>query len=160
MAKKKCDAATENQCCGMKLQPLGDRVVVRRDESEERTAGGLYLPETAKNKPSRGVVVSIGDGRILDDGSRSKFAVQEGDRVLFLSYAGEDLKFGEDEFLLMRESDILAIIKWAPIRAAAVGVPIRSPSLLHGFRFVRFRSVRAVTLTIKIQTSIKEYCNG
>ncbi|MBQ2038073.1 MAG: co-chaperone GroES [Thermoguttaceae bacterium] len=95
----------------MKLQPLGDRVVVRRDESEERTAGGLYLPETAKNKPSRGVVVSIGDGRILDDGSRSKFAVQEGDRVLFLSYAGEDFKFGEDEFLLMRESDILAIIK-------------------------------------------------
>ena len=142
MAKKKCDAATENQCCGMKLQPLGDRVVVRRDESEERTAGGLYLPETAKNKPSRGVVVSIGDGRILDDGSRSKFAVQEGDRVLFLSYAGEDFKFGEDEFLLMRD------------------VPIRSPSLLHGFRFVRFRSVRAVTLTIKIQTSIKEYCNG
>ena len=111
MAKKKCDAATENQCCGMKLQPLGDRVVVLRDESEERTAGGLYLPETAKNKPSRGVVVSIGDGRILDDGSRSKFAVQEGDRVLFLSYAGEDFKFGEDEFLLMRESDILAIIK-------------------------------------------------
>ncbi|MBQ1337877.1 MAG: co-chaperone GroES [Thermoguttaceae bacterium] len=95
----------------MKLQPLGDRVVVRRDESEERTAGGLYLPETAKNKPSRGVVVSIGDGRILDDGSRSKFVVQEGDRVLFLSYAGEDFKFGEDEFLLMRESDILAIIK-------------------------------------------------
>ncbi|MGN1064650.1 MAG: co-chaperone GroES [Thermoguttaceae bacterium] len=95
----------------MKLQPLGDRVVVRRDESEERTAGGLYLPETAKNKPSRGVVVSIGDGRILDDGSRSKFTVQEGDRVLFLSYAGEDFKFGEDEFLLMRESDILAIIK-------------------------------------------------
>ncbi|MBP5622668.1 MAG: co-chaperone GroES [Thermoguttaceae bacterium] len=110
MTKKKCDAATENKC-GCKLQPLGDRVVVRRDESEERTAGGLYLPDSAKNKPSRGVVVSIGDGRVLDDGSRSKFAVQEGDRVLFLSYAGEDFKFGEDEFLLMRESDILAIIK-------------------------------------------------
>lgn len=111
MTKKKCDAATESQCCcGMKLQPLGDRVVVRRDESEERTAGGLYLPETAKNKPSRGVVVSVGDGRILDDGTRSKFTVQEGDRVLFLSYAGEEFKFGDDEFLLMRESDILAII--------------------------------------------------
>ncbi len=111
MTKKKCDAATESQCCcGMKLQPLGDRVVVRRDESEERTAGGLYLPETAKNKPSRGVVVSVGDGRILDDGTRSNFTVQEGDRVLFLSYAGEEFKFGDDEFLLMRESDILAII--------------------------------------------------
>jgi len=112
MAKKKCDAAAETKCsCGMKLQPLGDRVVVRRDETEERTAGGLYLPETAKNKPARGVIVSVGDGRMLDDGSRSKFQVAEGDRVLFLSYAGEDFKFGEDEFLLMRESDILAIIK-------------------------------------------------
>ena len=110
MAKNKGDAATETKC-GCKLQPLGDRVVVRRDDSEERTAGGLYLPDSAKNKPSRGVVVSVGDGRVLDDGSRSKFVVQEGDRVLFLSYAGEDFKFGEDEFLLMRESDILAIIQ-------------------------------------------------
>lgn len=111
MAKKKCDAASETKCsCGMKLQPLGDRIVVRRDETEAVTAGGLYLPETAKNKPSRGVVVSVGDGRVLDDGTRSKFTVQEGDRVLFLSYAGEDFKFGDNEFLLMRESDVLAII--------------------------------------------------
>ena len=95
----------------MKLQPLGDRVVIRRDESEEKTAGGLYLPETAKDKPARGIVVSIGDGRVLDDGTRSKFTVKEGDKVVFLSYAGEDFKFGEDEFLLMRESDILAIIQ-------------------------------------------------
>ena len=112
MAKKKCDAATEAQCCcGMKLQPLGDRVVIRRDETEDRTAGGLFLPETAKDKPARGVVVSVGDGKVLEDGTRSKFTVQEGDRVLFLSYAGEDFKFGENEFLLMRESDILAIIQ-------------------------------------------------
>ncbi|MDO4586379.1 MAG: co-chaperone GroES [Planctomycetia bacterium] len=111
MAKKKSECSSETkQCCGMKLQPLGDRVVIRRDESEERTAGGLYLPETAKNKPARGTVISIGDGRILEDGSRSEFTVQEGDRVIFLSYAGEDFKFGEDEYLLMRESDILAII--------------------------------------------------
>ncbi|MDO5309133.1 MAG: co-chaperone GroES [Planctomycetia bacterium] len=95
----------------MSLQPLGDRVVVRRDESDERTAGGLYLPDSAKDKPARGVVVSVGGGRLLDDGTRSKFTVQEGDRVLFLSYAGEDFKFGENEFLLMRESDILAIIQ-------------------------------------------------
>ncbi len=110
MAKKNSDAAEAKCGCGMKLQPLGDRVVVRRDESEEKTAGGLYLPDTAKNKPSRGVVVSVGDGKMLDDGTRAKFTVQEGDRVLFLSYAGEDFKFGDCEFLLMRESDILAII--------------------------------------------------
>ncbi|MBR0224438.1 MAG: co-chaperone GroES [Thermoguttaceae bacterium] len=94
----------------MNLQPLGDRVIIRRDESEEVTAGGLYLPDSAKNKPARGVVVSVGDGRLLDDGSRSKFTVQEGDHVIFLSYAGEDFKFGDCEFLIMRESDILAIV--------------------------------------------------
>ncbi len=97
--------------CGMKLQPLGDRVVIRRDESEEKTAGGIFLPDSAKDKPSRGIVVSIGDGRVLDDGTRSAFTVKEGDRVLFLSYAGEEFKFGDDQLLLMRESDILAIIK-------------------------------------------------
>ncbi|MCF0234174.1 MAG: co-chaperone GroES [Thermoguttaceae bacterium] len=110
MAKKKCDGASEQCSCGCKLQPLGDRIVVRRDEAEEKTAGGLYLPESAKNRPSRGVVVSVGDGRLLDNGQRSSFEVKEGDRVLFLSYAGEDFKFGDDEFLLMRESDVLAII--------------------------------------------------
>lgn len=110
MSKKKSEPCTG--CgCGMKLQPLGDRVVIRRDESETRTTGGIYLPETAKNKPSQGVVVSIGDGRVLEDGSRSKFSVKEGDRVAFLSYAGEDFKFGSGEFLLIRESDILAIIE-------------------------------------------------
>ncbi len=110
MSKKKSDAAC-GCSCGMKLQPLGDRVVVRRDESEEKTAGGLFLPDSAKDKPARGVVVSLGDGRVLDDGTRSAFTVKEGDRVLFLSYAGEEFKFGDEEFLLMRESDILAVIK-------------------------------------------------
>ncbi len=110
MAKKKSDASDANCGCGMNLQPLGDRVIIRRDESEEVTAGGLYLPDSAKNKPARGVVVSVGDGRLLDDGSRSKFTVQEGDHVIFLSYAGEDFKFGDCEFLIMRESDILAIV--------------------------------------------------
>ena len=110
MAKKKSDTAC-GCSCGMKLQPLGDRVVVRRDESEEKTAGGIFLPDSAKDKPARGVVVSLGDGRLLDDGTRSSFTVKEGDRVLFLSYAGEEFKFGDDEYLLMRESDILAVIK-------------------------------------------------
>ncbi|MDO5555070.1 MAG: co-chaperone GroES [Planctomycetia bacterium] len=107
MAKK---SACSGSPCGMKLQPLGDRVVVRRDESEDRTAGGIYLPESAKNKPARGIIVSVGDGRLLDDGSRSKFSVKEGDRVIFLSYAGEEFKFGDNELLLMREGDILAVV--------------------------------------------------
>jgi len=113
MAKKKaenCGCKSDSKCCGMKIQPLGDRVVVRREESEEKTAGGIYLPDTAKNKPARGVVVSIGDGRVLDDGTRSTFQVHEGDRVVFLSYAGEEFKVGDSELLLMRESDILAVI--------------------------------------------------
>lgn len=113
MAKKK-EAKSETKCkscCGTKLQPLGDRVVVRREESESVTAGGIVLPDSAKDKPSRGKVVSIGNGRLLDDGSRSKLQVKPGDRVLFLSYAGENFKHGEDELLLMREDDILAVIE-------------------------------------------------
>jgi chaperonin GroES len=92
------------------LQPLGDRVVVEREESEERTSGGIVLPDTAKDKPSRGTVLSVGTGRLLDDGSRAKMQVKEGDRVLFTSYAPETIKIGEDEYLLMREEDILAVI--------------------------------------------------
>src|SRR5690349_7607264 len=95
----------------LKLQPLGDRVVVRREESEERTAGGIVLPDAAKEKPTRGVVEAIGNGKLLDDGSRGKLQVQVGDRVLFSSWAGETFKVGaEDELLLMREEDILAVL--------------------------------------------------
>jgi len=95
----------------LKLQPLGDRVVVERDESEEVTSGGIVLPDSAKDKPARGTVVSVGTGRLLDDGSRGEFQVKKGDRVLFSSYAPETIKFGEDELLLMREEDILAVIE-------------------------------------------------
>ncbi|MBI3838697.1 MAG: co-chaperone GroES [Planctomycetia bacterium] len=95
----------------VKLQPLGDRVVVEREESEAKTAGGIVLPDTAKDKPSRGTVIAIGDGRLLDDGKRSKLQVKVGDKVLFTSYAPETIKLGEDELLLMREEDILAIIE-------------------------------------------------
>jgi len=92
------------------LQPLGDRVVIRRETAEEKTKGGLYLPDTAKDKPARGTVVNIGDGKLLDNGTRAPFQIREGDKVLFLSYAGEEFKIGDDELLLMRESDVLAII--------------------------------------------------
>ena len=95
---------------GLKLQPLGDRVVIRRDESEATTAGGIVLPETAKDKPARGVVVSVGDGKLLDNGTRSEFQVKAGDRVIFSSYAGETFKVDDEEMLLMREDDLLAVI--------------------------------------------------
>jgi chaperonin GroES len=95
----------------IKLQPLGDRVVVERDESEEVTSGGIVLPDSAQDKPARGVVVSVGDGRLLDDGSRSALQVKVGDRVIFSSYAGEMFKVDDDELLLMREDDILAVVE-------------------------------------------------
>jgi chaperonin GroES len=95
---------------GTKLQPLGDRVVVEREESEAKTAGGILLPDSAKNKPARGVVVSVGEGRLLDNGTRQTLQVEPGDRVVFTSYAGENFKVGDQELILMREDDILAIL--------------------------------------------------
>jgi chaperonin GroES len=92
------------------LQPLGDRVVIQRDSSEDVTSGGIVLPESAKDKPARGTIVSVGDGRLLKDGSRSEFQVKKGDRVLFSTYGGENFEINDEEWLLMREDDILAII--------------------------------------------------
>jgi chaperonin GroES len=94
----------------LKLQPLGDRVVVRREEGEERTAGGILLPDAAKEKPTRGVIEAVGNGKLLDDGTRGKLQVKAGDRVLFTTWAGETFKVGDEELLLMREEDILAIL--------------------------------------------------
>jgi chaperonin GroES len=96
---------------GIKLQPLGDRVVVQREESLEKTAGGIVLPDSAKDKPARGRVVSVGQGKVLDDGSRSELQGKVGDRVVFSSYAGESFKVADEELLLMREDEILAIIE-------------------------------------------------
>jgi len=95
----------------IKLQPLGDRVVVQREESEETTAGGIVLPDSAQDKPARGTIVSVGDGKLLDDGTRGDFQVKAGDRVIFSSYAGESVNVDDDELLLMREDDILAVIE-------------------------------------------------
>ena len=92
------------------LQPLGDRLVVQRDESEETTAGGIVLPDSAQDKPARGIVLSIGQGRMLKDGSRAAMQVKEGDRILFTSYGPEELTVGDQALLLMREEDVLAII--------------------------------------------------
>ena len=93
------------------LRPLNDKVIVRRLEAEAKTAGGVILPDTAKEKPRQGTVEAIGDGRLLDNGERATFAVKAGDRVLFSSYAGSDIKVDGEELLVMGEEDILAILE-------------------------------------------------
>ncbi len=105
-------AATATKKKGkVKLQPLGDKVVVERDESEDVTAGGIVLPDSAKDKPSRGTIVAVGTGKTLDDGSRGEMQVKVGDRVLFTSYAPETIEIDDNEYLLMSEGDILAVIE-------------------------------------------------
>ncbi len=93
------------------IRPLGDKVLVKRLEAEERTAGGIVLPDTAKEKPKRGTVVSIGDGRMLDSGSRHPLQVRKGDQVLFTSYAGTEIKIDGEEMIIMDEGDILAVVE-------------------------------------------------
>jgi len=95
----------------MKIRPLGDKVLVQRLEAETKTAGGIVLPDTAKEKPQRGKVVSVGKGKVLDDGTVRKMQVKKGDMVLFTSYAGTEVKIGGKEHLIMSESDIMAIIE-------------------------------------------------
>lgn len=95
----------------MKIRPLADRVLVQRLEAENKTAGGIVLPDTAKEKPQRGKIISVGNGKILDDGTRQKLQVKKGNQVLFTSYAGTDIKIDGKEYLIMNESDILAIIE-------------------------------------------------
>ena len=93
---------------GIRLVPLGDRVVLKREAAEETTAGGIVLPDSAQDKPQRGEVVAVGDGHVKNDGTKVPLTVQEGDKVIFSSYAGDDITVGDDEYLLLRESDILA----------------------------------------------------
>jgi len=95
----------------MKLKPLGDRVIVRRSEAQEKTAGGILLPDSAKNKPQRGEVLAVGPGKMLKDGTRRTLQVKEGDKVLFTSWAGDEFRERRgDEILVMREEDILAVL--------------------------------------------------
>jgi chaperonin GroES len=92
------------------VKPLGDRVFVKVSASEEKTAGGLYLPDTAKEKPQVGEIVAIGPGTRNDDGSRQELEVKIGDKVLYSKYAGTDVKLGTDEYVLLSEKDILAVV--------------------------------------------------
>lgn len=95
----------------MKIKPLADRVLVERLEAETKTAGGIVLPDSAKEKPQKGKIISVGNGKVLDDGTVRKLQVKKGDLVLFTSYAGTDVKIGTKEYLIMSESDIMAIIE-------------------------------------------------
>lgn len=97
----------------MNLQPLGDRVIVKPLEAEEKTKGGIVLPDTAKEKPQEGEIVAVGKGKVLDDGKTKELGVKVGDRVLYGKYSGTDVKLrdGDDDLLIMHEDDILAIVK-------------------------------------------------
>ena len=95
----------------VRLQPLGDRVVVERDESEQTTAGGIVLPDSAQNAPARGRILAVGNGKLTNDGKRAPLQVKINDRVIFTSYAGEKFETDDGELLLMREDDILAVIE-------------------------------------------------
>ncbi|MEY4191683.1 MAG: co-chaperone GroES [Planctomycetota bacterium] len=94
----------------MALKPLNDKIVVKRLEADDKTAGGILLPDSAKEKPKQGKVLSLGEGRVLDTGKRASFQVKEGDKVLFSSYAGSEIQIDGQEYLIMTEDDILAIV--------------------------------------------------
>jgi len=90
------------------LQPLGERVIVKPSEQESTTKGGIFLPDTAKEKPQEGEVVAVGPGRVTDDGTRVAMELSAGDKVIYSKYAGTEYKDGDDEYLILRESDVLA----------------------------------------------------
>ena len=101
MAKKKLPS----------VKPIGDKILVKRVEAEEMTKGGIVLPDNAKEKPKEGRVIGVGEGRSTEEGKRVAFQVKEGDKVLFTSYAGTEIKIGGEEYVIMSEDDVLAILE-------------------------------------------------
>jgi chaperonin GroES len=95
----------------MNVVPLNDKILVKRLEAEEKTPGGIVLPDTAREKPKQGEVLALGDGKLLDNGQRAPFQVKVGDRVLFTSYAGNEVTVDGKEYLLMTEDDVLAVVE-------------------------------------------------
>jgi chaperonin GroES len=95
----------------MKIRPLQDRVIVRRIKEEDKTKGGLYIPDTAKEKPAEGTIIAVGNGKILEDGTVRKLDVKEGDRVLFGKYSGNEVKIDGEEHLILREDEILGVLE-------------------------------------------------
>lgn len=94
-----------------KIRPLQDRIIVERIESDEKTASGLYIPDSAKEKPQQGRVVAVGKGRVREDGSIQPLDLKKGDRILFGKYSGSDIKIDSNEYLIMREDDVLGVIE-------------------------------------------------
>jgi chaperonin GroES len=99
------------QATATKLKPLGDKVVVRPTQREETTKSGIVLPDTAKEKPQEGVIVAVGTGRVLDNGERATLEVSEGQKVLYAKYAGTEVKLDGEEYLILSEKDILAVLE-------------------------------------------------
>jgi len=95
------------------IRPLNDRIIVRRMEDQEQMRGGLYIPDTAKEKPQEGEVIAVGNGRLLDNGTRVAMDVKAGDRVLFGKYAGTEIKLDGEEYLILREDDVLGVVETA-----------------------------------------------
>ena len=95
----------------MKIRPLADKVLVERIEAESKTAGGIVIPDSAKERPQRGKIVSVGEGKLLEDGSRSRMQVKKGDEVIFTNYAGSEVKLDGKEYMIMDETDIMAVIE-------------------------------------------------
>ena len=94
----------------MKLRPLDDRIVIKQSEAEEKSAGGILLPDTAKEKPQIGKVVATGPGKILDDGKRAKMSVKKKDEVIYAKYSGSDVEVDGEKYVILRESDVLGIV--------------------------------------------------
>ena len=94
----------------MKIRPLYDRILIKRVDEEEKTAGGLFIPDSAKEKPQQALVVAVGSGRVQEDGSVRKLEVKKGDKILFSKYSGSEIKIDGDEHLILKEEDILAIV--------------------------------------------------
>ena len=95
----------------MKIKPLYDRILVKRIEEQNKTAGGLFIPDTAKEKPQEALVVAVGNGKVIEDGSLRKLEVKPGDKILFSKYSGNEIKIDGAEHLILREDDILAVIE-------------------------------------------------
>lgn len=95
----------------MNIKPLYDRILVKRIEEEEKTKGGIIIPDAAKEKPQEGMVVAVGDGKILDNGQKAPLQVKAGDKILFGKYSGTEIKIDGEEHLILREDDVLAIVK-------------------------------------------------
>jgi chaperonin GroES len=95
----------------MKLRPLGDRIVIEQSEAEEKTAGGIILPDTAKEKPQIGKILAVGPGKLLDDGKRAKMSVKKNDEVIYARYIGSEIEIDGEKFVVLHESDILGIIE-------------------------------------------------